>query len=157
MKKKANGAKATCLIVHARTAWYAFVNPESPEVGLNNCPIKLWLGGTSASQHPAPLLHSLMLVLVSSLARTNTQALIIHKQKWTRCAALPSQEATNPWIIAGMISSQRASEEMVKSSSRESFKEADGCTRLSWLFIDVQSSWPVSSFCFLVWYRGHVR
>lgn len=35
-----------------------------------------------------------------------------------------------------MISSQRVSEETVKSSGRESIKDADACTHPSWLFID---------------------
>lgn len=116
-----------CLIVHVRKSLCAFCEPREPEVKMNNCPIKLWLGGNCASQHPAPLLHSLVLGFISfSHSRTHTQAL---KHKWTRCAAPKSQKATNPEIIAEMILSRGVNEEMVKLSGCEGIKEADAYTQ----------------------------
>lgn len=118
--------------------WDSFVclyEPREPEVELNNCPIKLWLGGNSASQQPAPLLPSLILALVSSLTHTHTSSHHTQTQIKQMCStAKPGGH--DPWMIAGMISSQRAHEEMVKLSGRGAIKEADACTHPSWLFID---------------------
>lgn len=143
-KKKAMRTKAllppfSCLIVHTRTALYASVNPERPRLNWTivqlNCDLEETLP-VNTPPHYFP--HSFLVLFPLSLVHTHThtQALVIHKHKWTRCAALQSQEAKNPGIIAGMISSQRANEEMVKLSGHEGIKEADAITRPSWLFID---------------------